>query len=305
MGFDATGGKPYKANQDGPLWYGIIGLIVIICFVAVFLGPKLFGKKTPLSEMTIAELVSGRDIPQAAGLINAYGFQDELTKSVLIKMQQIDAEAHAVLLTDMAKKAQAGVSKNDLSMMLVNESKSLISRHEETLFKSEVSYFDQIINLLTELSLEQQAVGESACDLASLYRISQNSDLSSKYMHYGSTHYQFSMRAILLLLGAVESGALAPQSYGELTSLDSQDLSPLIVQMAATPEVLQFLEYLALPKSQPENLEESPPVAVYDEAYFDDINGCEQIDTLLAGVQALPAETRARFWASKLVDTTS
>ena len=40
MGFDATGGKPYKANQDGPLWYLIVLGVVLVSFVAVFFGPK-------------------------------------------------------------------------------------------------------------------------------------------------------------------------------------------------------------------------------------------------------------------------
>lgn len=304
MGFDATGGKPYKANQDGPLWYGIIGLIVVFCFVAVIFGPKFFGKKTPLSEMTIAELVSGKEIPEAAGLLNAYGFQDDLTKSVLVKMQYVDADAHAVLLTDMASNAQSGMSKSDLSMMIIEAAKPLILKHNSTLFTSDVQYFDQAINLLSELSLEQQAVGESACDLASLYRVSKNEDLVPKYMHYNSKHYQFSMRAILVLLGAVEGGMTAPQSYGELTAEDSQALSPLIVQKAATPEVLQFLEYLTSPRDKMQLSEENPTDAVYSEAQFDGIDGCAQIDTLIANLQALPTDVRSRFWASGLIDTT-
>ncbi len=303
MGFDATGGKLYKGNQDGPIWYGIVGFVVLVCFVGVILGPKLFGSKKADIDKTIPELVAGQSLPDAAGLINAYGFQDELTKSVLVKMQQIDQTEHAKLLTDMARQAQAGRSKNDLSMMILQKSKHLAKKHKTSMFLSEVAYFDQALLLISELSLDQQAMGGKSCDLSSLYRISQNKDLAPKYMYYDSKYYQYAMRTVLLMLGAIEGGIVAPQNYGELTTEDTQILSPLIVQMAANPESLQFFNLLSTP--EPAQSAELNEEVQTPENKFDGINGCEQVDILVASFQTLPDDTRARFWAAGLTEPVS
>lgn len=305
MGFDATGGKPYKGSQDSPIWYAIVGVVILVCFAAVFLGPKLFGSKTADIDKTIPELVAGRTVPEAAGLLNAYGFQDELTKSVLIKMQQIDEIAHADLLTEMAIKAQEGASRNALSMMILDGAKDLYSKHNELVFSSEVAYLDQGLLLLSELSLEQQAAGGNSCDLASLYRISQNPDLAPKYLYYGSQIYQFSMRGVLLLLGSIEGGIVAPQSYGDLTSEDRSIVSPLIVQLAANPESLEFLAMLAKPEKASLVSDTDADGASDAKPHFEGINFCEQVDDIITGFQALPADTRARFWAAGLKETAS
>ncbi|MFC7292180.1 hypothetical protein [Hirschia litorea] len=310
MGFDATGGKPYKGGQDSPIWYAVIGVVVVLCFGLVWLGPKIFGSKQPSVNLTISELVEGRSIPEAAGLLNEYGFQDELTKSVLVKMRHVDEIGHAKLLTKMAENAQAGVSKTELSMMILDWSKRFAHQQAETIYKADISYFDQFLLLLSEVSLGLQAQGETACELGGLYRISQNPDLSSKYMYYDSPYYQFSMRATLLMLGAVEGGLVAPQSYGELTDDDRAQLSELVMMLAANPEGLKFLDILLTPPAKKKKIEPAPDDAavvnlqqpdvmiIEDEHNFDGVNVCEQADSLIAGFQALPVETRARYWAA-------
>ncbi len=310
MGFDATGGKPYKGGQDSPIWYAVIGLVVVLCFGLVWLAPKVFGSKQAGVDLTIPELVAGRSIPEAAGLLNEYGFQDELTKSVLVKMRHVDELGHAKLLTSMAEQAQAGVSKSDLSMMIIEWSKKFAKAQSATIHKADVSYFDQSLLLLSEVSLGLQTQGATACELGGLYRVSQNPDLFSKYMYYDSAYYKFSMRAALLMLGAVEGGIVAPQEYGELTDDDKAQLSELVVLMAANPEGLQFLDLMLAPPAKKKKVESvetdaalvkatGPDVVITEDIYnFEGVNVCEQADVLVAGFQALPVQTRARYWAA-------
>ena len=111
------------------------------------------------------------------------------------------------------------------------------------------------------------------------------------------------MRTVLLMLGAIEGGIVAPQNYGELTTEDTQILSPLIVQMAANPESLQFFNLLSTP--EPAQSAELNEEVQTPENKFDGINGCEQVDILVASFQTLPDDTRARFWAAGLTEPVS
>ncbi len=301
MGYDATGGKPFKANQDGPIWYVVIGLVVALCFGAVLFGPKLLGGNKDYASQTIAELVAKRPVPEAAGMINAYGFQDELTKAVLLKVEQLEPVAHARLVTDMAEKAQAGADRNALSLMLLSWGGEYIISRTDDLFKTDVAFLDQALVLMNDVSKSQKLLGGRSCNLAGMYRVSQNPDLYSKYLFYQSQNYQFGMQGVLLALSAIESLQNGASDSGEYTAEDKLKLDPVVMQLAANPEIPNFFKLILgadLKLADDANVDGS--ISSISEDSFAGINGCEQLDSLIAALQSLPPGTRARFWAAGL-----
>ena len=135
MGFDATGGKPYKANQDGPLWYLIVLGVVLVSFVAVFFGPSLFGQKST-GLQPLSKIVAGRDTAQAAGAIHSLAFPDPDTQHFLQLMRAEDPTGHADLMTNMAKAASEGADRDELVLMMNEWTTAYMTSHAQELCQS-------------------------------------------------------------------------------------------------------------------------------------------------------------------------
>ena len=281
MGFDATGGKPYQANQDGPLWYLIVLAVVVVSFAAVFFGPGLFEKKTS-GLQPVSKIVAGRNLPQAAGAIHSLAFPDPDTQRFLQLMRSEDPEGHAELMTQMAKAAGKGADRDELVLMMNDWTTVYMTRHTQDFVKADAKYLDQGLDWASSALGTLRRAGPKLCDLGSLQRVSQNKDLLKKYTAYGGELYSVGMKGQVLLLEMARAGRNNPRSYDAPTQKDEAALQAMMMSMMADKNVQKIMQAGMSGQSDPSAL--------------DGVDVCELGQSVLANVKDLPTDTKARLW---------
>lgn len=290
MGFDATGGKPYKAAQDGPIWYAVIGAVAVVAFGAVFMGPKLLGGG---SNGTIEKLVAGRNVPEAAGLINAYGFKDETTKTFLARLQKFDPEAHAELLTDMARAALKGADREQLAAQMLDWTQAYVTSNADLLRHSDPRYVDKLLPLVRAAFDAMQKTDASLCEVDKMMRIGADPKLMHSYMRYGGPLYNVSMQGNSIVIGMIENGrkrlasgdsaAYFAEAEG-VSETDKKAVAAAMMSMMADPDIQKIMVGA-------QSGEGGVPK---------DVNVCRIGARLVEKFEALDPGVRERLWASVL-----
>ncbi|MBB36674.1 MAG: hypothetical protein CME88_10325 [Hirschia sp.] len=290
MGFDATGGKPFKSDQDGAVWYAVVGVVVIIAFAAAFIGPKLLGGG---STATIEKLVKGRSVPEAAGLINAYGFKDPQTQTFLSRLQSMDSTAHAELLTDMARAALKGADRQQLASMLVDWSQNYTMVNAEYLRHSDPRYIDKMLPLARGALTAMNRTDASLCELDKMMRIGGDPDLMHNYTRYGGPLYNITMEGNSLLVGMVSNGRKRLESgesetaFAEaenVTEADKKAVAAAMMSLMGDPDVQTLMMGAQSGAGgMPEN-----------------VNVCSIGSNILGKFEGLDPDVRQRIWTSVL-----
>ena len=203
MGFDATGGKPYKASQDGPVWYAVVAVVAVLAFGGAFLGPKLLGGG---QKGAIQKLVEGRTVPEAAGLINAYGFKDETTRTFLARLQKFDPAAHAELLTEMGTAALQGGDRQALATLMIDWTQAYVMTNANVLRHSDPRYIDKLLPLARYALDSMSRTSGDLCELDKMMQVGADPNLMQAYTKYGGPLYDVAMQGNSILIGMVENG---------------------------------------------------------------------------------------------------
>ncbi len=273
MGFDATGGKPYKDQQDGPVWYAIVGGVIALSFGIVMIGPMLFGDGGK-GGGTIAKLVKGREVSEAAGLINAYGFDDLPTQTFLAQLQSDEPVEHAELLTDMGRAAIKGAERPALGGMMFRWSQDYAGRNTHALANADPAKIDAFLALTKDTLIQLRSIDAGACNIGKLARISTNNDLLSSYLRYGSALYEASIHGNTALVKMVVSGR---------KNASAEPLEPAPEDVAAVDSFVS-------------GLKSSPEFASLFGADFLNADVCTSGTALIDQVTALPPSQKQLVW---------
>ncbi len=290
MGFDATGGKPYNGNQGDMLWYALVAVVVVVCAAAVLLFPTGSSSKKPAA---IAQLVAGRSAPEAAGLLNAYGFPDEATSAVLAEIQRQDPKGHAKMMIAMAERAIAGEKRDELVEEIETWSVGYLMANYQHLNRSDPKYMDEALVLFEDGLDLLTKVGGNTCDPKTLQRIANSPDLVKTYSVYDGPVYKWGMRANLWALQAIHSGKTSPRELTTFTENDMKAVQTLAFKMMADPQVQKLLQ-----TQVQTGADLSTPDALIDAA--DGIDICALGKTIITEVRSFPADTKARMWNSQV-----
>ena len=286
MGYDATGGKPYKSGQDGLIWYGIVGGAMALTFGAVFLGPKLLGNSEP-KERTISSLVKGRNVPQAAGVINAYGFEDNATRAFISMLARHEKVEHAELMTDLARDALAGAGREQLALKLVDWSQDYAMRNLHALSNMDASLIDEGLGLVREALGQVNQIAPDVCLVSSNMTQPMSQDEMRKLVQYKAPLYNVSMKGNALLVKMVISGRERASKVSDPvappTTEDMSKLQVAMISMMADPEVQQVMM-----------------MAQGAGASNARVNVCSLGSKVIEKVEALPGDTRMRLWSAAL-----
>ena len=248
MGFDATGDKPYKAAPEGPVWYTIVGAVVALAFGGAFVGAKFIGGGDPTA--TIATLVKGRNVPEAAGLINAYGFKDEATLSFLRSLQAKETEQHAELLTEMARSALNGANRVQLADVMMQWMHGYVEENAEFLRHADPKHVDQILPLIRQAFIELDKTGTQNCHLDQIIAKGDDPNAFYRLSTYGGGLYDVSVRLNTKIVDMVHSGrqrlangasAKAMASATEMSQSDQNAIAAAMMSLMADPAIQKLM----------------------------------------------------------------
>ena len=289
MGFDATGDKPYSENAiDGPVWYAVIAGAMALAAGAVFLLPALLNDKGD-SGIALDKLLAGRTVPEAAGIINVYGFTEPATQQFISQLQVLEPADHANLMTSLAEKALNGANRSELGRDLVAWASQYAQANAHALQQSDPVLVDQAIVLANDALFQLQALQIGLCDYSRAAAIAADPELTATLARYQTPLFEVAMRSNTLLLEMVRTGRVqnhVPPSEATLDDLEilKDSLAPLIADpnMRALFEALE--QYVRGEEAQ----------------VSEGVDICQVGQQAVQRLQELPADVRARLWIAAL-----
>jgi len=260
-------------NSSGNLYAIVVAGLAVALFFAIVLWPSgapNTGTKGVLAETPLSQQLN-----------------DATTHRYLAALQRVKPKVLTQLNKDAEKAIASGADNDQLAALVLQAYNTEFEQDYKHLMRADVKYFEQILRLSDQGLRTVSSKAPKYCRPAHYERFEhmQPDAIASEFsglFEYDSQGYEWVLRFNVLVLEAIESGRDNPQKYDRLNAEDQMAIQTTMMRLMNNPQVAQLMHLQG--KSEAEQRRAAMSM-----------NMCGLMSDVLATVNALPRETKARL----------
>lgn len=253
----------------------IVGLVIAlaaILFLAIVLWPSESKPAPALQSVSATPL--------------AVELNDAETIAYLTVLQRVAPQAASELHKQADAAIASGADKNELAILVLGAMGDDLENAHDILFKADVKYFDEILNVTKTGLARLSAHAPKFCRISHYEALatSGSDDALTEFLamlDYDSAGYKFGIEFNQVLLEGIEDGRKSPNKYGRMTSEDERAFQALMMRMMSNSKVKIAMQVQSMPPAEQKRA-------------FAKLNICDLSNEVIAGVQSLPQDTKKR-----------
>lgn len=259
-------------NSSENFIVGVVLALAVILFIVIVMWPSTATPRAPLQSVSATPL--------------ATQLNDAETIEYLTVLQRVEPAAAVELHKQADAAIASGADNDELAMLVLGAMGDDLEGAHEIFFKADVKYFDKILNV-TKIGLARLSNNSPKFCRASHYEAlaeSDPADMLGEFLDmlgYDSAGYTFALALNQVLVEGIEDGRKSPNNYGRLNTEDEQALQALLMRMMTSPKMANVMRIQSLPP-----VEQKRAMGM--------LNVCDLSSEVIAGVLALPQDTRKR-----------
>lgn len=266
--------------------------VVALAGGAAFAAPSMlsFGKSGVLiseAARPLDQVMAGLNREQAKKALATQAFPDKAGREFMTALATQFPDEHQKLLGVLADAAMSGSDRLELMQAAARWTIDFVRRNGDAIGRSGAQGFDAFVDLGSEALDLVKDLNDGRCDLGSLQTASFDAArLQKKLGGYDSRAYRFAMRAGVKLVDMAAAGRRAPATTATPGPQDEMAMRQVMMGMMSDPAVVQIMQTMS---------NNGGRIGANSHA-LDDLDVCGLGHRMLAQLDRLPADTKARIW---------